>query len=264
MRLELELPPEGEETATEELMALGIPGWEVASERPLVLRLWLLPEDAAQVERAMKSLHPSVQTALFTEPDHGWAQDWAPERVGPFVIASLGAPPPSLNDGEHLIRLAPALAFGGGEHPTTRLCLRAIPDLVSPGARVLDLGSGSGVLSIAAACRGARTVEAIDVDPSARRATIRAAAASAVDVRVLPGGLAEAEGPYDVILANILAPTLVEIAGDIRARLHPSGRVLLSGIRMGREREVASAYLPLSVLGEMEEDGWMAVLLGRP
>lgn len=264
MRLDFSLPSGEIEKATARLYEMGIPGWEVRDEsEPVVVRIWILPEDAPRITEAFEALTGGAPASASLHTDESWTRDWVPIRVGPFLITSLGAPACALGPGEHRIVLAPALAFGGGEHATTRLCLRALPDLVAPGCSVLDVGCGSGVLSVAAALLGARPVHAVDIDPTALRATQRAAEASAVWVDPQQE-LSKATGPYRLIVANILAPTLVELSDDLLARLEPGGRILLSGIPRGREREVALSYAPLTLLREAEEEGWTALLLGTP
>jgi ribosomal protein L11 methyltransferase len=248
-----------EELATERLCAAGLPGWEsVDRDGSLRLRVWVLAEDAPRVETALEGLEHQASVT----PSRGeWAYTASPIRVGRFLVSHLGGPKPSSKTDEAPIVLAPALAFGGGEHATTRASLRALEANVRPGDRVLDVGCGSGVLSVAAALLGAGSVDAVDVDPTSLRATRRAARASDVDVRVLEAGVEEATGPYDLVVANILAPVLVELSSAIMACLDDGGRVLLSGIRKGREREVASAYPALSVVSEHEEEGWMTILM---
>lgn len=244
----------------------GLPGWEVfeGPSEGLRLRVWVLPEDSKTVVAVLDGLTQRAPTLTRLDDPADWQETWRPERVGPFAIGTLGGPEPEPAEGTHRIMLAPALAFGGGEHPTTRLCLETLPELVTPGMAVLDVGSGSGVLSVASARLGAETIHAVDVDPTARRATVRAARANDVEVTVPEDGLAVARGPYGLICANILAPVLIALANDLLARLAPDGRILLSGIRAGHEATVVEAYAPLRLTRTLTSDGWTALLLASP
>lgn len=263
-QLDFTVRADDEDEATARLHEAGLPGWEVIDARgdQLTLRVWVLPEDAASVSTALAGLTEEAPRRSGVDLGAEWQKTWRPERVGRFAIGALGGPEPDVSDGAHPIVLAPVLAFGGGEHPTTRLCLEQLPDLVGPGSAVLDVGSGSGVLSIASARLGASHIDAVDVDPTARRATARAARANEVSVSVREEGLAMARGPYHLIVANILAPVLVALAEDLMQRLAPSGRILLSGIRRGHEDSVLEAYAPLSLVVEKEQEGWLALRLG--
>ena len=222
-----------------------------------MLRVWVLPEDASRIVAALRFLtrRPPEPRAL----DGKWMEGWGPERVGPFVIRSLGAPVEAVAPGEHLILLAPELAFGGGEHPTTRLCLDRMVSLVDPGSAVLDVGCGSGVLSVAAARLGATPVDATDVDPTARRATQRAAATNQVEIHLLEGGLEGARPPYDLVVANILAPVLIGLAPALARSLGPGGVLLLSGVRAAHTEAVIMSQPSLVFEREDVEDGWAAL-----
>lgn len=258
-QLDFAIAAEDEDAASETLAGVGLPGWETLEGPPgeLILRVWVLPEDAPRVAAA---LHPLTRRPPEPRPlDGSWMEDWAPERVGPFVIRSLGAPVETVDASEHLVLLAPELAFGGGEHPTTRLCLHRLLSLVEAGSAVLDVGCGSGVLSVAAARLGATRIDATDVDPTARRATLRAAAANQVEISVLEGGLEQARPPYGLVMANILAPVLIDLAPALRASLAPGGALLLSGVRVGHAEAVIRSQPSLVLEHEDIEEGWAAL-----
>lgn len=260
--LEARIPASDEDAVTESLMALGLPGWAIEGQGELLtLSIHVLPEDADEMTTAVERL-AEVPVTRRSFSDQSWTEGWAPERAGPFVVASLGAPEPELSPGEYLVWLAPALAFGGGEHPTTRLCLEALPELAVSGLRCLDVGCGSGVLSVALGLLGAASVQATDVDPTALRATRRAAEASGTAVDVVATGLASM-AEADLAVANILAPVLVALAPDIAGKVRPGGRILLSGIREGRESEVAAAYPECTLEWTRRQGGWVALLLQK-
>jgi ribosomal protein L11 methyltransferase len=147
--------------------------------------------------------------------------------------------------GELVLRLDPGLAFGTGGHPTTRLCLDWLAHASLEDQRLLDFGCGSGVLALAARLLGSRPVYAVDHDPQALLATTENAAYNRLaDDRLFVGTLdilADVQ-PFDVIVANILANPLIELAGDISALLAAGGKLVLSGILLAQIAEVKAAY----------------------
>ncbi|HMA11664.1 MAG TPA: 50S ribosomal protein L11 methyltransferase [Steroidobacteraceae bacterium] len=162
------------------------------------------------------------------------------------------------------VRLDPGLAFGTGTHPSTALCLTWLDSRLPAGADVIDYGCGSGVLAIAAARLGARHVQAFDIDPQALIATRDNAAANHVEHLVqVHETAARLRAPVDVVLANILAGTLVQLAPQLCALLRPGGQLVLAGILKQQVHEVRAGFAPwieLSVFAE--RDGWSA-LSGR-
>ncbi len=187
-----------------------------------------------------------------------WLEHFKPTRFGErlWVIPSWTTPPQP--DAVNL-HLDPGLAFGTGTHPTTALCLRWLDGLASSGklrnARVLDFGCGSGILAIAAALLGAKTVTGVDNDPQAIIATHENAQRNAVTVTaLLPREFdnicsASAAGParlhsFDAVVANILAGPLIELAPRIAGCVTPGGAIALSGILREQADEVAAAYAP--------------------
>jgi ribosomal protein L11 methyltransferase len=163
--------------------------------------------------------------------------------------------------GAVVLKLDPGLAFGTGTHPSTALCLEWLDGHAPLGQRVIDFGSGSGVLGIAAALLGARVVEAFDIDPQALLATAENAAANGVDGALRARGAATALMPdCDLLLANILAGTLVELAADFALRVCPGGQVVLAGILAEQAAGVAEAYQPwFDVRPAGSRDGWVAL-----
>lgn len=164
------------------------------------------------------------------------------------------------------IRLDPGRAFGTGTHPTTRMCLRWMADRrVGHAAywrRVLDYGTGSGVLAITAGMCGADAVDAVDLDPAAVEAAQANAAANGIAMRV---GLPElARGPYSLIVANILATPLKLLAPLLCALLDDEATLLLSGILERQADELALTYAPWLDLHVADvDDGWILMAGGR-
>jgi ribosomal protein L11 methyltransferase len=142
-----------------------------------------------------------------------------------------------------VIELDPGLAFGSGTHPTTALCLEWLEQAPLTGKSVMDLGCGSGILAIAAAKLGAANVHAIDIDLQATSATRQNARANGVGDRIVTGTKVSNDlAPFDVIVANILAGTLIDQAELICNWLKPGGFLVLSGILSGQTDNVADAY----------------------
>ncbi|MFO8074788.1 MAG: 50S ribosomal protein L11 methyltransferase [Egibacteraceae bacterium] len=168
-----------------------------------------------------------------------WRASIEPVVVGPFAITPPWREAP---EAEEVLVIEPAQAFGTGHHETTVGCLAALAGLDLAGARVDDVGTGTGILAIAAARRGAAEVRAVDVDPVAV-ATARAnAAANGVAVAVAEGSVeALGQGPADVVLANLDTATLAALAADLAGRLAPGGVLVASGVSVERTGEAVAA-----------------------
>jgi len=145
------------------------------------------------------------------------------------------------------IMLGPGKAFGSGEHETTRSCLEELEDIpVLPGSKVLDLGCGTGILSIAAAKMGARSVIALDPDPEAIKATATNIKLNRVEKIVLPmqGELGMVKGErFDLIVANLYGDILLTLMRDIPLLLKPEGYMLLSGIQFEYIYELKTGFI---------------------
>lgn len=162
------------------------------------------------------------------------------------------------------IRLDPGLAFGTGTHPTTRMCLRWIArnGQARSLGKVLDYGCGSGILAIGAAKFGATDIDAVDIDPAAVEATQYNAQANAVQLRAcLPEQL---DGPYQTVLANILATPLKVLAPLLCAYVAEGGSLVLAGILERQADELKQAYAPWLALEVSDtEDGWILMTAKR-
>jgi ribosomal protein L11 methyltransferase len=206
-------------------------------------------------------------------PDQDWGQRWKeglrPLSIGRVLVRPSWIPagtPPGMVE----VTLDPGMAFGTGTHPTTSLCLAAMSArlAVTPQARVLDVGTGSGLLAIAARKLGAPQVVGNDNDPIAIRVARENAALNGVEVDFDLREVADQPGPFDLILANILANTLCELAPAIAAQLSPGGVVLLSGILTPQEDEVRAAYLAAGLRplagGDGRDGEWSLLAMERP
>lgn len=194
-------------------------------------------------------------------PDQDWVRltqsQFTPVEITPeFWIVPTWHEPPA--QARQTIRLDPGLAFGTGTHPTTRMCLRWIARRAStqPLGRVLDYGCGSGILAIGAAKFGATDIDAVDIDPAAVESTELNAHANAVQ---LHAGLPDkAVGPYNTVLANILASPLQVLAPLLCAHVAAGGSLVLAGILERQADELRAAYAPWLALNVSDsEDGWI-------
>ncbi|MSS73191.1 MAG: 50S ribosomal protein L11 methyltransferase [Candidatus Latescibacteria bacterium] len=210
--------------------------------------------------------------ATAAVPDERWGERWResfqPVRVTDRIV--VGPPWMEMTTGTDgmVIVLEPKMAFGTGRHESTRLALRAVERSVRADDRVLDLGTGSGILSIAAAKLGAGCL-AVDVDPVAiDNARENLAVNGVADrVEVVCGSLdAVREAAFDVIVANIQTNVLVPLLGDLRDRLRQGGRLILSGI-LDREEEALREALHRTGWGSPEvlrEGDWIGIVVERP
>ena len=171
--------------------------------------------------------------------------------------------------GRVVLRLDPGMAFGTGTHETTALCLRALDELVAGGERMLDIGTGSGILAIAALLLGAAEADGVDIDPMCVRTAGENAERNGVADRfhVRVGNLSDqARGTYQIITANIVANAIIALAPSVPVLLDAGGVFLASGIIDEREEEVAEAIAAagLAVREIRRDNGWVCILAGHP
>ncbi|MCC7104172.1 MAG: 50S ribosomal protein L11 methyltransferase [Chloroflexi bacterium] len=256
----------GQGVAIEEPVVSSPDGEQVSidRERPVFVKTYL-PLDERTEERRRKleegawhlgqlrSVEPlTVRTIHESEWEEAWKRHFHVQRIGQRLAIVPSWRPYRKRRGELPIYLDPGMAFGTGLHPTTRLCLRALEQHVTAGMSVLDLGCGSGILSIAAALLGAASVLGLDVDSTAARVARENAGRNSVadTVRVEHGSLPderEALGPFDVVVANISFRVLSALRAEIASILKPDGVALLSGVL----QEDAPRLMAL-----LEEAGW--------
>lgn len=210
---------------------------------------------------------PGHWTVAFVDGDDAPSQAWRdhaqPVEVNDELVLQPAWQPAAGDHGRTVVMVEPGGSFGLGDHPTTRLSADAIWRLTSAGDRVLDVGCGSGVLGIVAALRGAASITAIDVAEAAREATVdnarRNGVAECVDASCIP--LTQIEGRYELVVANILAPTLIELADHLRRVLAPSGTLVISGLLADHHDHVVRALEPLTVVAVDVLDSWACVTL---
>jgi ribosomal protein L11 methyltransferase len=210
-------------------------------------------------------LGPIGDLAVRQVDDADWLEAWkaslTPIRIGAFLVRPTWSE--ARDDGAITLALDPGMAFGTGLHPTTQQCLEALSQLRLDGVRMLDVGTGSGILAIAAAKRGAREVVAVDTDPLAVRAATENAKGNEVSVDVRRGSASDVDGTFDIVLANLVGPVLVEIAPELRARVRASGSLVAAGITAQAEPEVLAAFSAqgLGVVDRAERADWVRLIL---
>jgi ribosomal protein L11 methyltransferase len=192
------------------------------------------------------------------------------QRVGRNVVVKAWWHDYQPAPGEIVLEIASGMAFGSGGHASTHLAMQAIEDEVVPGARVLDVGTGSGILAITAARRGASAVDSVDVDPLAVRVASENVVRNGVGdiVRTAVGSVGPGEpfqGEYDLVAANILARILIALAPHLTQALRPGGILILSGIIDTRELAVREAFeaLGLRFVRRDELEGWVMLMLRK-
>ena len=211
-----------------------------------------------------------VQTRVVHEED--WAEAWKQHfpvlRVGRRLVVRPTWREHVPLPGDVVVSLDPGMAFGTGLHPTTRLCLAGVEHWADGGrldnACVLDVGCGSGILAIAAALLGAQSVVGIDTDPLAVEATRSNAALNglAANIEARRGSLPlPSPEQFDLVLANLVASVLVNLAAELAAALRPGGRLLAGGVFRDRESDVQEAFeaAGLRVVGRGSETDWLTL-----
>lgn len=211
---------------------------------------------------------PTFRVIAEADWSEAWKAHYAVLHVGQRTVIVPQWQDYTPQPGEVAVILDPGMAFGTGTHPTTRLCLAALEEVIRPGMRVLDLGTGSGVLAIAAARQGAAGVLALDNDSiavdSARRNISFNGLGDVVQVRA--GSFERAQGPYDLILVNILAQIIVDMLElGLADLLAPQGIMVASGIIDTQEDQVRHALAAhgLRVVERQAEHDWIALIADR-
>jgi len=242
---------------------------------PAPLRWRVFFNTAEARDRAATALREQFAD-LTIEPVDVADEDWAARsqrsltaiRAGHFVVAPPWDIPAEMDSATTLIVIEPSRGFGTGHHASTRLCLQALSGVDVQGKRVLDLGTGSGVLAMAASLKGAAEVLAIDVDPDAIEAARESAALNALpvgiefgvgDFRSTSAGLKPRQ--YEVVLANLTGGILMRSAATIMALVAPGGLVVMSGFDETDQQAVRDAFDAMHDVAAFCEDGWVGLVL---
>lgn len=213
----------------------------------------------------------SDEVTITWVQDEKWATAWKkhfkPVRVGRIVVKPTWEEFVSL-PGDVIIDIDPGMAFGTGYHPTTQLCLHALQERVKGGEVVLDVGTGSGVLAIAAVKLGAERVVGLDVDTVAvevaQENVEQAGLGKTLRIERADSPLAF-DGQADLVVANILAQVLIDMAGQLHEKVKPDGILIASGIILERAGEVKTAFeaIGLQTIEEKHDGDWVALVSER-
>ncbi len=211
--------------------------------------------DAAVVDRLTQ------ETVQDQDWERVWLDRFEPMQFGEHLWVCPAGQRPDTDDNAVIIDLDPGLAFGTGTHPTTALCLQWLDQNRAENQQVLDYGCGSGILSIAALKLGASSVWGIDIDEQALWASVENAKRNHVADRLHTGLPADQPAQkFDLLLANILANPLIELAPALASRLRTGAQLVLSGILTEQSQEVMAAYQPWCDMDEpVVLDGWVRI-----
>ncbi len=277
--------PDASELAADRMWQWGVRGiTEIELADGRVELTTSVGNDRDAIGRALATLDPSWRWSVDevdATPGESWKQFAAPVWFRADMVCVPAWIAPEEVDGIDraglVTRLDPAGAFGLGDHPTTRSSMAMVADvLTAPGAEdsvpggvppgVLDVGCGSGALAVLAAQLGAvGPVVGIDVADAAVAATRANAELNGVADRVVASTtpLDQVAGEFGLVVANILAPTLIALAPHLRRVLHPLGQLVVSGILTDRHDHVLDALAPLTVAATIDDEGWATVRLTR-
>ncbi len=204
-------------------------------------------------ENLFGSLRVEIDTMHEEDWENNWKQYFKPIYVGDRLVIKPEWETIPDADGKIVFNIDPGMTFGSGQHETTRLCVETLDTTVKKGDKVLDLGCGSGILSIIALMLGAGEARAVDIDPNCKKIAYSNAALNGIgkDVyTVLDGNIlideefkkgTEKSGPYDIVVANIVADVIIPLAEDVRRYLKDGGTFIASGIIEMRIDEVKEA-----------------------
>lgn len=259
------------------IIEAGPEGWNVG---PVVVRAYLpadeqLRANKRRVEEALGHLNQisPVSPPLFRSvAEEDWAEAWKQRltilHVGQHIVIRPSWLDHTPVSEDVVIRLDPGMAFGTGLHPTTQMCLVALEEMVRPGVRVLDIGTGSGILAIAAVKLGAAHVLAVDNDPVAVKAAKANVVANGVQdsVNVMRGSLAEVSDSYDLVAVNIVAKVIVDMMREgLAKQLCPGGILVTAGIIADQAPEVVEALEQngLALIEQRQTDDWICLIAGK-
>jgi ribosomal protein L11 methyltransferase len=257
-----------------------VPAPESLANDPVLRAYFVYPENAEklcltvqQTLSRLSGVYPELaETHLNYRQlaDHDWASDWQ-QHFPPFKVGNRLVIHPSWIDwpvtgSEVVLTLDPGQAFGTGTHATTGLCLEALSNRFEssfPPQRVLDVGTGSGILAMACAALGAKEVVACDIDSEACKVAIENVEKNQLtrEITITNRPLDEIPGQYDLVLANILATENIRLATQLVERLAPQGLLVLSGVLIEQEQQVVDGFadFPLLLLTTSHRDEWTCI-----
>ena len=237
------------------------------AERPMAETVAFIRE-----RLAMARIEGEIEQIGVNEED--WANSWKayykPLHIGKKMVIVPAWEKYDKKPGEVILTMDPGMAFGTGTHETTRLVIELLEKYTKPGCRVLDVGTGSGILAISASLLGAGSCRAYDIDDVAVRVArdnIKENGCTNItcDVSDLLGGVDRTEGPYDLICANIVADIIIRMAPDVGAFMKDDAILLVSGIISERAQDVVNALAAhkIVVAEAIEDNGWCAMAMKK-
>ncbi len=299
LEMRLAVPDQAVDLVSQTLMDLGctgvtaaekvldtfvVPSPESLTNDPVLRAYFVYPENVAALYKSIQhalsdlaGIYPEladVRLDYRALADHDWASDWQqhfpPFRVGKRLVICPSWIEWQASAEEVVLTLDPGQAFGTGTHATTSLCLDALAEHFAsdrPPRRVLDVGTGSGILAMAAAALGADEVIACDIDRDACRVATENVAKNrlAKGIRITDDPLDKIVGRYDLVLANILAAENLRLAAALEERIALQGRLVLSGILIEQEQQVLDGFntFPMRLLGTFHRDEWTCIVYQR-
>jgi ribosomal protein L11 methyltransferase len=255
---------------------------EVDVSRPFTVRTYVAdsdfrPELVEEIRQALwhyGQIRSVSDLRVSTLKEEDWANAWKAHfqvhQIGERVVIRPPWQEHTPVGDQVVVELDPGMAFGTGLHPSTKMSMLGVEQVVKQGDRVFDVGTGSGILAIAAIKLGAVQADCVDVESVAVRATRENAERNGVErqIAVELGSAGDGEpfqGTYDVVIANIIARILIDLSAALVSQTRPGGSIVLAGIIQQREHEVIKAFTDrgAAVVTRRQMDDWVSLVLTR-
>lgn len=277
--VEVASPTDSVDAVGQGFISIGCTGYSLNDNQEPVLVRGYLPVDDRLEERLYSLKEHLVRLPEFGLPptadglviryvdEEDWATAWKayfkPIPIGRRIVITPPWESPKLSADQIAVVIDPGMAFGTGSHATTQLCLTVLDEYVRPGSSVADIGTGSGILAIAASLLGAGQVAASDIDPLAVRIAEDNARINGAAIAL---SIDPPEGTFDIVVANILADVILEMKDILIAHTKPGGLIAVSGVIDTRAKDVQDGLTSsgLDFVEERQQAEWRAILFRRP